>query len=104
MPPALSNACLLRRSGYRVLVRYERDGMGMNSGPSMLDSDGQEYRYVEVYRDICVLPSVSIAPSISPSYSMPGECVLSLNVSNYRTDGEPNDRSIQIHKVSPVRL
>lgn len=81
-------------------MRYERDGMKIGIGGGMSDSDGQEYRYVEVYRDICVLPSVSIAPSISPSYSMPGECVLSLNVSNYRTDGEPNDRCIQIHKVT----
>ena len=80
----------------RILVRYERQG---TAGTTAAGASSQDYRYTEVVRDVCVLPSVSVVPSVSPSYSQPGECVLSLTVSNYRTDGEAQHRQVELHSV-----
>jgi hypothetical protein len=61
-----------------------------------------QLRYVRVSREITVLPSVSLHESVAPSYSRSGELVLSLNISNYRTDGTPEEREVTVHKVGPV--
>jgi len=82
----------------RVLVRYERQ-QATGGGGTAVGTESQEYRYTEVAQDVCVLPSVSVVPSVSPSYSQPGECILSLNVSNYRTDGSASDREVELHSV-----
>ena len=91
----------------RILVRYERHGAlatASSSAPAFSSAlisaaAGEEYRYTEVSQDVCVLPSVSMTPSVSPSYACPGECVLSLNVSNYRTDGDAREREVVLHSV-----
>lgn len=90
----------------RILVRYERQ---RNEGVQMTAEDGkngglggmlgENYRFAEVSKELCVLPSIAVTPSVSPSYSRPGECVLSLNVSNYRTDGRAVDRQVELHSV-----
>lgn len=78
----------------RLLLRYERATHAQAPAPTMTmmgpDPQRQQqghYRYAHVAAAVCVLPSVAVAPSVSPSYARPGECVLSLNVTNYRADG-----------------
>lgn len=41
-----------------------------------------------------MLPSVSVLESVAPSYARSGEGVLSLNVSNYRTDADAAHREV----------
>lgn len=99
----------------RLLLRYEREGGVPSSsssssssspqqgsrllGGSGVEQHEQQYRYTHLSHDVCVLPSVAVAPSVSPSYAMPGECVLSLSVTNYRMDGPEEDRRVELHSV-----
>lgn len=94
----------------RLLIRYQRAGgpsataaaatRGM--GGDYQHQQQQQYRYARVGVDVCVLPSVAVAPSVSPSYARPGECVLSLSVTNYRADGEAQRRRVDLHSVRAV--
>ena len=50
---------------------------------------------------MCVLPSLSVAASVLPSYSRRGEYVLSLEATNYRSNGDDvsDNKHLRIHKV-----
>lgn len=98
------------KQALRLLLRYERAGGLPHPQPptqaraaaAAADAgagEDQQYRYAHVAVDVCVLPSVALAPSVSPSYGRPGECVLSLNATNYRTDGDPGARRVELHSV-----
>lgn len=59
-------------------------------------------RHAPIAIEMCVLPSLSVAASVLPSYSRRGEYVLSLEATNYRTSGDEGggNRHLRIHKVS----
>lgn len=53
-----------------------------------------------------MLPSLSVAASVLPSYSRRGEYVLSLEATNYRSNGDElsDTKNLRIHKVSSSRV
>lgn len=55
--------------------------------------------------EMCVLPSLSVAASVLPSYSRRGEYVLSLEATNYRSNGDElsGNKHLRIHKVLMLR-
>lgn len=58
-------------------------------------------RHAPVSVEMCVLPSLSVAASVLPSYARRGEYVLSLEATNYRSNGDDvwDNRHFRIHKV-----
>lgn len=58
-------------------------------------------RHAPVSVEMCVLPSLSVAASVLPSYSRRGEYVLSLEATNYRSNGDEmsGSKHLRIHKV-----
>lgn len=56
--------------------------------------------------EMCVLPSLSVAASVLPSYSRRGEYVLSLEATNYRSNGDEaqGNRHLRIHKVGRAEV
>lgn len=55
-----------------------------------------------------MLPSVSILESVAPSYAHSGQGILSLNVTNYRTDGDAPHREVSrpftIHNIKSMDM
>jgi hypothetical protein len=83
------------RGGGRVtlglLLRYKRQPLDQPLGHKPLDKPLEKTldkfeRHVYTGLELCVLPSLSVAASVLPSYSAVGEYVLSLEITNYRTD------------------
>lgn len=62
-------------------------------------------RHAPVSVEMVVLPSLSVAASVLPSYSRRGEYVLSLEATNYRSSGDDasDSRHLRIHKVSKLK-
>lgn len=58
-------------------------------------------RHAPLSVEMCVLPSLSVAASVLPSYSRRGEYVLSLEATNYRSNGDDalDTQHLRIHKV-----
>ena len=58
-------------------------------------------RHAPLSMEMCVLPSLSVAASVLPSYSRRGEYVLSLEATNYRSNGDDalGTQHLRIHKV-----
>jgi hypothetical protein len=86
------------RGGGRVtlglLLRYKRQPLDKPLGHKPLEKPLEKplqktldkfERHVYTGFELCVLPSLSVAASVLPSYSAVGEYVLSLEITNYRT-------------------
>lgn len=58
-------------------------------------------RHAPLSVEMCVLPSLSVAASVLPSYSKRGEYVLSLEATNYRSSGDDvsDNKHLRLHKV-----
>ncbi|CBJ30639.1 conserved unknown protein [Ectocarpus siliculosus] len=110
------------RQTVRMIVRYKRAPPSSSSSPSSAEGGGGERdgewgvvspssdklfrleRHAPVSLEMCVLPSLSVAASVLPSYSRRGEYVLSLEATNYRSNGDEaqGNRHLRIHKVCAI--
>ncbi|CAM9817207.1 unnamed protein product [Ectocarpus fasciculatus] len=104
------------RQTVRMIVRYKRAppssssaeaGGGEGEGgvvPPSSDKLFRLERHTPVSVEMCVLPSLSVAASVLPSYSRRGEYVLSLEATNYRSNGDETqgNRHLRIHKVCAI--
>jgi len=95
------------KQSLKMLIRYRRADMpkmkpaskGSFGAESVID---QWERTLRMEKEVCVLPSLAISTSVHPSYNRKDEYVLSLEITNYRSDGQQRDRDLIVHKVCGV--
>ncbi|CAM9772442.1 unnamed protein product [Chrysoparadoxa australica] len=89
------------RHTLRLLLSYKRAFKETAADAAEAARISKFERFVPLTLGICVLPSLSVAASVLPSYTADGEYVLSLELTNYRSPGSAaeEERGIRILKV-----
>ncbi|CAN0333439.1 unnamed protein product, partial [Discosporangium mesarthrocarpum] len=112
------------RQTLRMLLRYKRslsvtegtdadgverevalEGEGGEEGHTSAGKAVQSFeRYSPLCVEMSVLPSLSVSANVLPSYSHRGEYFLSLEATNYRSNGDERGgkREINIYKVCAI--
>jgi len=96
------------KQSLKILVRYRRADAPFRRavstaflGASSAGADPWE-RTLRIDLEVCVSPSLALSIIVNPSYNHKDEYVLSLEMTNYRSDAAAADRNLYIHKVCGI--